>query len=74
MLVFEDGSLKGSVSGGCLEAEAYARAQEMLRVGGASHFEYDLTKDVQEGEGMVCGGKVRVFVECLGKERNANHD
>lgn len=65
MLVFQDGSTLGSVSGGCLEAEAFARAQEALRTGACSEFEYDLTRDVQEGEGMVCGGKVRVFVEAL---------
>lgn len=66
MLVFADGSTKGSVSGGCLEAEAYARARRCMREGGTDRFEYDLTKDVQEGEGMVCGGKVEVFVEVLG--------
>lgn len=65
MLVYPDGRLEGSISGGCLEAEAFARAQEALRTGACSHFEYDLTRDVQEGEGMVCGGKVRVLVEPL---------
>lgn len=63
MIVLADGSTRGSISGGCLEAEAYARAQEVLRTGVPETFEYDLTRDVQEGEGMVCGGRVRVFVE-----------
>lgn len=68
MLVRQDGTLLGSISGGCLEAEAYARAQEALRTGQAWDFEYDLTRDVQEGEGMVCGGRVRVLIECLSPE------
>ncbi len=65
MLVFQDGTSKGSVSGGCLEAEAYARAQEAMRTGVPQRFEYDLTKDVGESEGMVCGGKVEVLVEAF---------
>lgn len=63
MLVLADGRTLGSISGGCLEAEAFARAQETLRDGVARSFEYDLTKDVEAGEGMVCGGKVRVLIE-----------
>lgn len=63
MLVLADGRTLGSISGGCLEAEAYALAQEALRDGRARTFEYDLTRDVAAGEGMVCGGKVRVLVE-----------
>ena len=68
MLVFEDGRSQGSVSGGCLEAEAYARAQQALESLQPQRFEYDLTKDVQEGEGMVCGGKVEVLVEAFAPE------
>lgn len=66
MLVHEDGRTQGSISGGCLEAEAFARAQEVMRGGQPQRFEYDLTRDVQAGEGMVCGGKVEVFVEAVG--------
>ncbi len=63
MLVCADGATHGSVSGGCLEAEVFARAQQVLRTGVAERFQYDLTRDVEEGEGMVCGGVVEVLVE-----------
>jgi xanthine dehydrogenase accessory factor len=53
-----DGRLKGTLGGGCLEAEIQQRAIESLRTGKASTFELLLDHDFGWDDGLICGGKV----------------
>ena len=69
MLVDEDGSIEGSVTGGCVES---ALAQEAGRVlaGEESHVAtYGISDDEAAGVGLMCGGTVRVFVEAPSRDR-----
>ena len=63
MLVREDGSLVGTIGGGCGEAGVIQKARLSLLDGQAREELADLTEDIaMESEG-VCGGTLRVFIE-----------
>ena len=65
MLIRADGTVVGTVGGGCLEAEVYAIAQTLLREGGVSVENFDLT-EIEDGlQGHVCGGSVTILTRPL---------
>jgi xanthine dehydrogenase accessory factor len=57
-LFYSDGRIKGTLGGGCLEAEIQQRAIEALRSGQASTFDLLLDHDFGWDDGLICGGKV----------------
>ena len=63
MLFFEDGSIAGTVGGGCIEAEVWAEAREALRRGTPALHHFTLTADEASEEGMVCGGTMEIFID-----------
>jgi len=63
LLVLEDGTFLGTVGGGCLEAEVYEAALEVLRSEAPRTLEFRLTEDESPDSGLMCGGEVTVFVE-----------
>lgn len=65
MLVRRDGSIKGSVGGGVLEAEVMRRAAGLFGKGGACIMHFDLTGEEAAKSGMICGGAVTVCLECM---------
>jgi xanthine dehydrogenase accessory factor len=63
MLVYPDGRLVGTIGGGCLEAEMTWRAREAIEAGRPTLASYDLTPDQAGEDGLVCGGRMQVFIE-----------
>jgi xanthine dehydrogenase accessory factor len=63
MLVLDDGGIKGTIGGGCLEAAVIEEAKHVLENGKPKLCRYDLTGSEAAWLGMVCGGKVTVFIE-----------
>ena len=57
-LFYSDGRIKGTLGGGCLEAEIQQRAIQALRSGEASTFDLLLDHDFGWDDGLICGGKV----------------
>lgn len=57
-LFFADGRIKGTLGGGCLEAEIQDRARRALRTGEPATFEMVLDHDFGWDDGLICGGKV----------------
>lgn len=57
-LFYSDGRIKGTLGGGCLEAEIQQRAIDALRTGKASTFDLLLDHDFGWDDGLICGGKV----------------
>ena len=53
-----DGRIRGTLGGGCLEAEIQRRALQSLRTGQAASFELVLDHDFGWDDGLLCGGKV----------------
>lgn len=66
MLVFADGRTVGTIGGGCVEAELARRARHALDTGRAELASFELTADQAGDDGLVCGGRMRVFVEPIG--------
>jgi len=57
-LFYADGRIKGTLGGGCLEAEIQHRAVLSLRSGQAATFDLLLDHDFGWDDGLMCGGKV----------------
>jgi xanthine dehydrogenase accessory factor len=65
MLVFADGTVSGTIGGGCVEAEMARRARASIENGRPALTTYDLTPEQAGEEGLVCGGRMEVFIEPL---------
>ena len=63
MLIRDDGSTLGSVGGGCVEAEVWTAAQDVMRDEKSKIMTFDLTDESMAESGLICGGKVEIFVE-----------
>ncbi len=57
-LFYSDSRIKGTLGGGCLEAEIQHRAIQSLRDGSAATFELLLDHDFGWDDGLICGGRV----------------
>src|SRR5262245_16978603 len=57
-LFYRDGRIKGTLGGGCLEAEIQQRAIQSLRSGEPESFDLLLDHDFGWDDGLICGGKV----------------
>ncbi|MGB9662049.1 MAG: XdhC family protein [Moorellaceae bacterium] len=66
LIILPDGRTIGTIGGGCAEAEVRQRALEVLKSRQPELYCLDLTAEVAEDEGMICGGIMEVFVEPLG--------
>jgi len=63
LLVREDGSMMGTVGGGCVEAEVWNAAREVIASEQPRHLSFSLSTDVVYDNGLICGGQLNVFVE-----------
>lgn len=59
MIVFEDGTIYGSIGGGSVEKEVAEKAVELI----AGAIPKKLTFDLQDDLGMHCGGEMEVYIE-----------
>jgi xanthine dehydrogenase accessory factor len=62
MLVYEDGSIVGTVGGGELENRVRQEALEAIRDGKTRFLTYNMV-DPEKGDPGVCGGTVEIYVE-----------
>jgi len=65
MLVWPDGRIKGTIGGGCSEGAIILKAVDIALKGGYTLEQVDMTGDVAEEEGMVCGGTMDVVIEYI---------
>ena len=63
LLVREDGSMAGTIGGGCVEAEVWTAAREVLETEKPRHLSFNLGQDAAYDNGLICGGQLDVFVE-----------
>lgn len=73
MAVNSLGQTFGTIGGGCGEHEVVMAALRVLRTGKNELITVDMTNDVAEEEGMVCGGKMQVLIRkesdsCAGRD------
>src|SRR3984893_3822189 len=63
LLVREDGSMIGTIGGGCVEAEVWNAAREVMETEKPKHMSFNLGQDAAYDNGLICGGQLDVFVE-----------
>lgn len=63
MVVYADGRIVGTIGGGCVEAEMIRRARHAIEQHRSQLAAYDLTPDQAGEDGLVCGGRMQVFIE-----------
>lgn len=63
MLVRDDGSIAGTIGGGCVEAEVWAAAKEVMQNEAPRKMVFNLNHEATYDNGLICGGTLEVFVE-----------
>jgi xanthine dehydrogenase accessory factor len=63
MLVRDDGSMVGTIGGGCVEADVWQAAREVMESEKPRTLAFDLNQDPKYDTGLVCGGRLEIFVE-----------
>ena len=63
MIVWYDGRTMGSIGGGCSEGGIINIARDVILNKGYATEHVDMTGEVAESEGMVCGGTMEVLIE-----------
>lgn len=63
MLVWPYGKIMGSIGGGCAEGEVINTARQIIGSRGLKIQDIDMTGQIAEEEGMVCGGIMKALIE-----------
>lgn len=66
-----DGTMMGSVSGGCVESAVVSEALETLKDGKPRLLTYGVADDTAFDVGLACGGTIRILVEPIGPDAPA---
>jgi xanthine dehydrogenase accessory factor len=63
MLIRDDGSIAGTIGGGCVEAEVWQAARDVMASEKPRTLTFDLNQDPKYDTGLVCGGTLEIFIE-----------
>ncbi|OLF09371.1 XshC-Cox1 family protein [Actinophytocola xinjiangensis] len=63
MVVAQDGTASGSVSGGCVEGAVYEQGQEVIGTGAPVLSRYGVSDDDAFAVGLTCGGIIDIYTE-----------
>ncbi|MDZ7638342.1 MAG: XdhC/CoxI family protein [Bryobacterales bacterium] len=63
MLIRDDGSFVGTVGGGCVEAEVWDAAREVIASERPQKLSFNLGHDASYENGLICGGQLDIYVE-----------
>jgi len=63
MLVRDDGSIVGTVGGGCVEADVWQAAREVMESEKPRTLTFNLNQNPKYDTGLVCGGTLDIFIE-----------
>ncbi|MGL4289326.1 MAG: XdhC family protein [Phreatobacter sp.] len=66
LVIDEDGTFLGSVSGGCVEGEVVTEALDVIGSGKARLLEFGVADETAWRSGLSCGGRIAVYVEKVG--------
>ena len=61
MLVREDGSISGTIGGGCVEAEVWAAAKDVMAAELPRKMTFNLNNEAGYDSGLICGGTLGSF-------------
>jgi len=63
MLIRDDGSIIGTIGGGCVEAEVWQAAREVMESERPRTLSFNLNQSPKYDTGLVCGGTLDIFIE-----------
>jgi len=63
MLVRDDGSIVGTIGGGCVEAEVWQAARQVMESEKPRTLTFNLNQNPKLDTGLVCGGTLDIFIE-----------
>ena len=63
MVVFADGRTVGTIGGGCYENDAFWKARDVLTTRRPRLINYELSDDLAEESGLICGGQMDVYID-----------
>jgi xanthine dehydrogenase accessory factor len=63
MLVRDDGSIVGTIGGGCVEADVWQAAREVMESEKPRTLTFNLNENPKADTGLVCGGTLEIYVE-----------
>src|SRR6059058_299933 len=63
MLVRDDGTIAGTIGGGCVEAEVWQAAKEVMQEEKPRSLTFNLNNNPKYDTGLVCGGTLEIFIE-----------
>jgi xanthine dehydrogenase accessory factor len=63
MLIRDDGSIVGTIGGGCVEADVWQAAREVMESEKPRTLTFNLNQDPKYDTGLVCGGTLDIFIE-----------
>src|SRR5256714_12779611 len=63
MLVRDDGSIIGTIGGGCVEAEVWQAAREVMEEEKPRTLTFNLNHDPKFDTGLVCGGALEIYLK-----------
>ena len=63
MLIRADGTMIGTIGGGCTEAEVWQAARDVIETEKPKMLQFNLGQDAAYDNGLICGGQLNVYVE-----------
>ena len=63
LVINDDGTFLGSVSGGCVEGAVITEALDAINDGRPRKLSFGVTNDEAWTVGLACGGQIEIFVE-----------
>src|SRR5436305_4134393 len=63
MLIRDDRSIVGTIGGGCVEAEVWQAAREIMESEKPRTLTFNLNQSPKHDTGLVCGGTLDIFIE-----------
>jgi xanthine dehydrogenase accessory factor len=63
-----DGTMAGSVSGGCVEGDVVEQSLQVLKKGEPRLLHYGISDELAMGVGLMCGGEIDVVIEPVDAE------
>lgn len=67
LVINDDGTFLGSVSGGCVEGAVVTEALDVIASGQPKMLEFGVADEAAWNVGLSCGGTIRVYVEKVGQ-------
>jgi xanthine dehydrogenase accessory factor len=70
MLVRDDGTIAGTIGGGCVEAEVWQAARQVMESEKPRTLSFNLNQNPKDDTGLVCGGTLDIFIEPVAPPAN----